>query len=260
MQILTQLCQQKGASTLETSLVVLPVMLVCLLGFELVQAHQARHLVNLALQEAGRAAAVSPAGSGKVAQTFAQALWPLFTPAGKYANPAQRQAATLARYQSSYGLPVWQLTTTTLAKNRAQLDLIYVHEPGQAWLRKVLQLSAQQLPAFAENDLAAQARQRGLLALRLSHRVVLHASEVQATTRALKSEPTPERLETNTRALHVRNNFVTSSLSAQPRGVNPAVNAPQQNSIKAASSAGLSQEQLAQQDQALCGVLLCCAP
>ena len=54
MQILTQLCQQKGASTLETSLVVLPVMLVCLLGFELVQAQQALHLVNLALQEAGR--------------------------------------------------------------------------------------------------------------------------------------------------------------------------------------------------------------
>ena len=136
--------------------------------------------------------------------------------------------------------------------------VIMDRDPAQRVER--LQLSAQHLPAFAENDLAAQARQRGLLALRLSHRVVLHASEVQTATRALKSEPKPDSLETNTRVLHVRNNFVTSSLSAQPRGVNPAVNAPQQNSIKAASSAGLSQEQLAQQDQALCGVLLCCAP
>lgn len=260
MQILTQLCQQKGASTLETSLVALPVMLVCLLGFELVQAHQARHLVTLALQEAGRAAAVSPADSVKVAQAFAQALWPLFTPAGKYASAAHRLDATLARYQVSYGLPVWHLTTTTLAKNRAQLDLIYVHEPGQAWLRKVLQLSAQQLPALAENDLAAQARQRGLLALRLSHRVVLHASQVQTTTRALKSEPKPERLESNTRALHVRNHSETSSLSTKPRGANSAINAPQRSLIKAAASAGLSQEQPAQPDQALCGVLLCCAP
>ena len=58
MRMWTKLSQQRGASALEASLAIVPVLLVCLLGIELVNANQSKQLISLALQEAGRTASI----------------------------------------------------------------------------------------------------------------------------------------------------------------------------------------------------------
>ena len=56
---------------------------------------------------------------------------------------------------------------------RLQLDLIYVHEPMQPWLRQLLTIgSVSQDPT--QNELVTQARRHGLIVIRLTHQVVLH--------------------------------------------------------------------------------------
>ena len=173
MRRLTPFFRQGGASTLEATLFAIPVIFVCLLGVELVQVHQVKQLAGLALHEAGRAASVSAGDSSVINQRFAQALLPRFAPAGKHLSTTQRRDATLARYQSIYGLPLWQLRATQLMPRRLQLYLIYVHEPMQPWLRQLLTIgSVSQDPT--QNELVTQARRHGLIVIRLTHQVVLH--------------------------------------------------------------------------------------
>jgi len=186
MWISTEYSKQRGASALETSFAVVPVLLVCMLGLEFVHAHQTKQLVSLALHEAARTASVTAADHQKVERAFALALSPLFTPAGQHFSPLARQEATLTRYQRLYALPLWQLERTEVDVLGArpneyrvvQLDLIYLHEPLQSWLRKVLQQSARWLSTGA-NGLTAQAQRQGLIALRLSRRAVVHSDSVQ---------------------------------------------------------------------------------
>ncbi len=173
MQRLTPFFRQNGTSTLEATLFAIPVLFVCLSGIELVQVHQVKQLAGLALHEAGRAASVNAGDATAINQRFAQALLPRFAPAGKHFSTAQRRDATLARYRSSYGLPLWQIEATQFKPRRLQLDLIYLHEPMQPWLRQLLKIgSAWQDPA--QNRVVTQARREGLIAIRLTHQVVLH--------------------------------------------------------------------------------------
>ena len=163
MRMSTKHSQQRGASALEASLALVPVLLVCLLGIEFVHAHQSKQLVSLALQEAGRKASITDADHHTINQTFAQALIPLFTPAGQYATPLARLEATIARHERLYALPLWQLELTELSRHgmrphdhRAlQLDLLYLHEPRQAWLRQALLIAFRMVP---NNAIPAKAR------------------------------------------------------------------------------------------------------
>lgn len=192
MQISTEYSKQRGASALETSLAVLPVLLVCMLGLELVHAHQTKQLVSLALHEASRQASVTAADHHEVERAFALALSPLFTPVGQHANPLERQQATTERYRRLYALPLWQLELNEVGvfdakphEYRAvQLELIYLHEPLQSWLRKVLQQSAGWRGA-SPSGLTAKAQQQGLIAMRLNRRAVIHSNSVQRRPKPL---------------------------------------------------------------------------
>lgn len=258
MRISTKYSKQHGASALEASLALLPVLLVCLLGIELVHAHQSKQLVSLALQEAGRRASITLADHHTVNQAFAQALAPLFTPAGQHADALARLEATLARHERLYALPLWQLELTELSRqsvppygHRAlQLDLLYLHEPRQAWLRQALRQSARWLSAVP-TELTVKARQQGLVAIPLRRRVALHAGEV----RLGKEEVIDGARQTPVQALNVRQTFATTRLESRPNArlyslkedLDPA---------KTANSSSLRRE--LEKDN-LCGVLLCCA-
>ena len=262
MRISTEYSQQRGASALEASLAIVPVLLVCLLGIELVHAHQSKLLLSLALQEAGRSASVTAADRDKVNQAFAQALAPLFMPPGHYTSALARLEATIARYERLYALPLWQLELTDLPgqgvhphdRRAMRLDLIYLHEPRHAWLRQALRQSARWLSA-PPNGLAAKARQQGLVAMPLSRRVVLHAGETkddskrglevvkQTSGRQLNLPQTLTQTLTQTRA----SSTPIAGLYSTTEQTQPAKH----------STLG-SVQQMPDKDN-LCGVLLCCA-
>ena len=294
MRISTDYSKQRGVSALETSFAVVPVLLVCMLGLEFVHAHQTKQLVSLALHEAARTASVTAADHQKVERAFALALSPLFTPAGQHFSPLARQEATLTRYQRLYALPLWQLERTEVDVLGArpneyrvvQLDLIYLHEPLQSWLRKVLQQSARWLSTGA-NGLTAQAQRQGLIALRLSRRAVVHSDSVQPRPtpvlegtlqqpqqglderelpmQGLQPRPTSQDVATSIpfsqRSEARAKTLQTATLAQTAADSRPKA---QRNSIagetgpsKTSSLVPLRQEA---EKEDLCGVLLCCLP
>jgi hypothetical protein len=266
MRISTEDSKQRGASALEASFAMIPVCLACLLGVELVHAHQSKQLVSLALHEAGRQASVTAADPDQVERAFARALSPLFTPAGRHASPHKRQEATIARYAQLYGLPLWQLALNDVEVGSlkspeyrsVQLDLIYLHEPLHAWLRQVLGQSARWLKA-KPFGLAAHAQQQGLVAIRLSRRVMLHASEVKQSSKSL-SENATQQPEQALDGLQTRG---YGPPPPEPRLIlqraETALHPSSQNLPPTkASTLGTVQREL--DEQHLCGVLLCCAP
>ena len=266
MRISTEFSKQRGTSALEASLAVIPVLLLCLMGLELVYAHQSKQLASLALQEAGRQASVTAADHPQVERAFALALSPLFTPAGQHANPQARQKATIERYRRLYDLPLWQLELSEVdvwdAKpheyRAVQLDLLYLHEPVHSWVRKALQQSAGWLSA-SPNGLTVKAQQQGLVAMRMSRRVVIHASTLEHTPKSWpkKTEQQPQQglngrlpLVQELQAAPTPHNVRTSTLFSQRsdswgKNFQPATLVP------------LKQES---EKEDLCGVLLCCLP
>ena len=266
MRMSTEYSKQRGASALEASLAIVPVLLVCMLGLELVHAHQSKQLVSLALQEAGRTASITAADRDKVNQTLTQALAPLFMPAGQYTSALARLEATIARYERLYALPLWQLELTELTGQAAhphghramQLDLIYLHEPRLSWLRQALGQSAR-WPSTQPDGLAAKARQQGLVAMPLSRRVVLHASEAQHSSKRVfagveQTSAHPFNLQqTLTQTL-------TQALTQTRAASTPTArfySTTEQTQQTKHSTLGAVQHTLDKDD--LCGVLLCCA-
>jgi hypothetical protein len=294
MRISTNYSKQRGVSALETSFAVVPVLLVCMLGLEFVHAHQTKQLVSLALHEAARTASVTAADHQKVERAFSVALSPLFTPAGQHANPLERQQATTARYRRLYALPLWQLELTEVDvwdakpdENRAvQLELIYLHEPLQSWLRKVLQQSARWLSA-SPGGLTTKAQQQGLIILRLSRRVVVHSNSAQPRPtplledtlqpaqqdlneweplmQGLQPKPTSQdvgtRIPFSQRSDARAKTLQTSTLAQTAADSRPKARldsiAGRADPGKTSSLVPLRQES---EQEELCGVLLCCAP
>jgi hypothetical protein len=258
MRISTEFSQQRGASALEASLAIVPVLLVCLLGIELVNANQSKQLISLALQEAGRTASIVAADRDKINQTFARALAPLFMPAGQYSSASARLEATIARYERLYALPLWQLELTDLTgqgvprhdRRAMRLDLIYLHEPRHAWLRQALRQSAR-WPSAQPDGLAAKARQQGLVAMPLSRRVVLHSSETKhGSKRALEGTKQMPVQEFNARQV-----LGQTRLESRPK---TALYAFKEN-IHPTKTSNLGSLQQTLDNDNLCGILLCCA-
>jgi len=296
MWISTEYSKERGASALETSFAVVPVLLVCLLGLELVHAHQTKQLVSLALHEAARTASVTAADRHKVERAFALALSPLFTPAGQHFSQLDRQQATLTRYRRFYALPLWQIERTEVnvwaekpyEYRAVQLDLIYLHEPLQSWLRKVLQQSARWL-STSPNGLIAKAQQQGLVAMRLSRRAVIHTGAAQHAPQSLlkNTEQPPQQM------LHKRQNLIQGlPLPSEPvlkdmwptipagAGSDLRLRIRQREALEQTMPASRLQDELDStaertgrtkastlvpfkqglEQQDLCGVLLCCLP
>lgn len=277
MRISTEYSTQRGASALEASLAVAPVLLVCLLGVELVHAHQVKQLTSLALQEAGRVASVTGANHNQVNRAFAQALAPRFATASRVAGAAERQDATLARYRRAYALPLWQLKFTDVKGlstephtfQAVQLDLIYLHEPLQPWLRHILKQGARWL-STSSNGLIIQARQQGLVAMQLSRRAVIHSNGNHQRPKSLR-----EHIEQRPQLVPALKNVRMAAPFSQrndSRGerVQTATLAPIRSDARLqdrfdsiAESAGptkaLTLVPLKPEKENLCGVLLCCA-
>jgi len=254
MRMSTECSKQRGASALEASVAVIPVLLVCLLGVELVHAHQVKQLVSLALQEAGRVASVTAADHDQVNQAFARALAPRFASASHAVHTSERRDATIERYRRHYALPLWQLRlkhpevwgAKPHDHRTVRLDLIYLHEPLQSWLRQVLKQSAR-WPSANPSGLSAKARRQGLVAMQLSRRAVIHSSTVQ-------QRPKSSHEETVQQPGQKLNAWQTLTRDLSPE---------QPTALTATSSKKPSPLILLRQkpeDEDLCGVLLCCAP
>ena len=266
MRMWTKLSQQRGASALEASLAIVPVVLMCLLGIELVHAHQSKQLISLALQEAGRKASITAADHDKVNQALTQALTPLFLPAGQYASALARLEATIARYERLYALPLWQLDLTDLTGQGAhphdrrimQLDLIYLYEPRHSWLRQALRQSARWLSAKPDR-LAAKARQQGLVAMPLSRRVVLHASKTEHGSKRVFTGVK----QTSAHQFNLQQTLtqtLTQALTQSRATSTPTArfySTTEQTQPTKHSTLGSFQQTLDKDN--LCGVLLCCA-
>ena len=285
MRISTQDTKQRGASTLEASLTLAPILLVCLLGLELVHAHQVKQLVSLALHEASRRASVTHADRKEIDQAFTQALSPLFAPPGKHASPLDRLQGTIARYQRLYALPLWQLELTALMNRGAtsherqavRLDLAYVHEPLQPWLRQVLRRSLHWLHRTPD-ALEASAQRQGLVIIRLTRRAAIHARQAKGVTKRMQADgsarqagftepellqgPKPERQPNLQKKQATR---PLSQLLSQPSGQllgEPSSQPLSQLSEPAPTGKASILRSLTRESQhtELCGVLLCCAP
>ena len=299
----TECSRQQGTSAVEASFAVVPVLLVCLLGIELVHAHQIKQLASLALHEAGRVASVAGADHKQVNRAFGQALAPRFAPASQVANTSERQDATLARYRQTYALPLWQLEVTDVrglsaqphAFRAVQLDLIYLHEPLQSWLRQLLKQSARWQSANP-NGLISRAQGQGLVAMRLSRKAVIHSNGVHQHPKSLL-ENIPQQAQQDMNERQVPS--TQQGLSPwQPSTQRPQLETPPQDrrtkmADRQDSDSGIQGHQLETQTQArtsgpkvrldslaesvgppkalslvplkpekedLCGVLLCCAP
>ena len=300
----TECSRQQGASALEASVAVVPVLLVCLLGIELVHAHQVKQLASLALLEAGRVASVTGADHKQVNRAFARALAPRFAPDGQAAHASKRQDATLARYRHTYALPLWQLKVTDVQGLSAQphvfravqLDLIYLHEPLQSWLRQILKQSAL-WQSVNPNSLIAQAHRQGLVAMRLSRKAVIHSNGVHQYPNSL-FEDSPQQPQQDMHEKQISSERLGLNLW-QPHAQGPQPAPPSQNmwaeepfrqrsnfrgeiaqtatlaparsdsrpkdqidsSAKSvAPTKALTLAPLKPEEENLCGVLLCCAP
>lgn len=278
MWISNENSKQRGASALEASLAVVPVLLVCLLGVELVHAHQVKQLASLALQEAGRVASVTGANHNQVNQAFAQALAPRFATAGRAANASVRQAATLARYRRVYAVPLWQLKLTDVkglsaqphAFQAVQLDLIYLHEPLQPWLRHILKQSTRWL-STSPNGLIVQAQQQGLVAMQLSRKAVIHSNGVHQRPKPFPEDiPQPPQPTPPSKNMRTAVPFIEST-DSRGETVQTATLASTRSDAglkdrfgSTAESVGptktLTLVPLKPEKEDLCGVLLCCAP
>ena len=285
MRISTQLTKQRGASTLEVSLTLAPILLVCLLGLEVVHAHQVKQLVSLALHEASRRASVTHADRKEIDQAFTQALSPVFTPPGQHASPLERQKAVSARYQRLYALPLWQLELTELSSRGAnthelqavRLDLAYVHEPLQPWLRQALRRILHWLHPTPD-ALEASAQRQGLVVIRLTRRVAIHASQAKDITKRLiegggqrqtaltehqsMRPPKPEHQPSLEQRLAARSLSQPLSSALGPAMSQTRPHALSQRDDRAPTSKATTLRRFKQESKntELCGVLLCCPP
>lgn len=99
---------QAGASLIEFSVAVIPVLLLGLGSIELAQWFYIKQAVSLALAEAGRAGIVAHASPASIEAAFEQALLPLFPPTTTQTS-SQRLKQTLARRSTALAAPAWQI-------------------------------------------------------------------------------------------------------------------------------------------------------
>ncbi len=106
MGVLNFFSLRHGFSSLEFLLTAIPVLLLGLSSYEITRWYNTRHVLNLALVEAARAASVYHAKPEEIENSFEEALTPLFTPAD---NPTQRRQRYFKNIESTTQSPAWQI-------------------------------------------------------------------------------------------------------------------------------------------------------
>jgi len=98
-----------GFSLVEFLLVSVPILLLTLGGIELAHWFHVRQMVGLALVQAARAGATQHAQPAVIAQTFEQALRPLFAGASTQTTDARLARVMRQRADAMNGGPPWQI-------------------------------------------------------------------------------------------------------------------------------------------------------
>lgn len=178
---------QGGATILETLLALLPIILLGSLCIELARGYQVRHLLTLALHEAGRVAAVHQADPGTWQKALDQSLSRLFLPAGRFQTMHIRRDYERAQFKIKFSLPLWQAVELRSTPETIHLQLTYLHRPGQDWLQGILRTLHRHF-AYPQSQgiqdlgpqqlLARQAWHQGFVPIVVEHRVLRHRSLV----------------------------------------------------------------------------------
>ncbi|MDN3987152.1 hypothetical protein [Zwartia vadi] len=177
---------QGGATILETLLALLPIILLGSLCIELARGYQVRHLLTLALHEAGRVAAVHQADPGIWQKALDQSLSRLFLPAGRFQNAHIRREHEHAQFKIKFSLPLWQAIELRSTPETIHLQLTYLYRPEQEWLQGILRTLKRHFPhpqsqgiqRLEQQSLSRQAWRQGFIPIVVEHRVLRHRSLV----------------------------------------------------------------------------------
>lgn len=181
---------QRGTALIEAALGLLAVLLLAGLCIEFMQAHQTRHLISLALQEAARVAAVTHANPAKWRPALIQGLRATYvSKAAQQQHGQSTQRAGLAPYYIDILGPGSVRTTqnkvfTAKPRHSGQptrdvlhLRLTYFYVPKQPWLGSAIR-STSRLSTPAKTgppELRAQARNAGFIPLVTEYRVLMQS-------------------------------------------------------------------------------------
>lgn len=181
---------QRGTALIEATLGLLGVLFLAGLCFEFAQAHQTRHLISLALQEAARVAAVTHANPTKWRPALTQGLRATHVSKATQALHAQStERAGLAPYYVDILGPDRARTaqnrvfkvkprhTGQPTRDILHLRLTYLYVPKQPWLRSAIRsMSRIGTQAKAEHqELRAQARRAGFIPLVTEYKVLMQS-------------------------------------------------------------------------------------
>jgi len=100
---------QQGAALVETSLILLPMLLAACLAIEVSQSNQIRHITALALYQTSVTASLTHADRSTWQARFERAILPLFVTSGLAEDALRRLRTTQQELLSRTGLPVWNI-------------------------------------------------------------------------------------------------------------------------------------------------------
>jgi hypothetical protein len=181
---------QRGTALIEATLGLLTVLFLAGLCIEFAQAHQTRHLISLALQEAARVAAVTHANPAKWRPALTQGLRATYaSKAAQHQHGQLTQRAGLAPYSVDILAP----ERASTAQNKVfrvkprhsghppddvlHLRLTYLYVPKQPWLSSAIRTMSR-LGSNAKagyQQVPARARQAGFIPLVAEYKVLMQS-------------------------------------------------------------------------------------
>lgn len=181
---------QRGTALIEATLGLLTVLFLAGLCIEFAQAHQTRHLISLALQEAARVAAVNHANPAKWRPALIQGLRATYaSKAAQEKHWKSTQRLGLAPHYVDILAPARARTAqhklfTVKSRDSGQppdevlhMRLTYLYVPKQPWLssaiRSMSRIGSQ--TKTGDQHVLAQARGAGLIPLVAEYKVLMQS-------------------------------------------------------------------------------------
>lgn len=181
---------QLGTALIEATLSLIAALLLASLCIEFAQAHQTRHLISLALQEAARVAAVTHANPAKWQPALTRGLRATYTSKAaqhRHGQLTQRLgfapyyvdilAPALARAAQNKTFSVKPHHSGQPTQEVLHLRLTYLYVPKQPWLGGVIRsISRISKGAKASSQvLRARARRAGLIPLVTEYKILMQS-------------------------------------------------------------------------------------